>query len=136
MEQSPAQVYTDLLRQLANPLGADPEILAGMFREVERMHSIGQITDWQLRNAREAYARSPGGKVTEAAKWALNKAKEGLGAGAELVGDRTTAAVATYTRQDPLRAILLAAGTGALLMALLSMTARSGARKVARKVRA
>src|SRR5512132_4051037 len=121
MEHSPEQVYTDLLRQLASPLGSDPGVLANTFRDVERMHSAGQITDWQLQNAREAYARSPGSKMTEAAKWALDKAKEGLGVGAELVRDRTTTAVATYTRQDPLRAILLAAGTGALLMALLSM---------------
>jgi hypothetical protein len=27
-----------------------------MFRDVERMHSMGHITDWQLQNAREAYA--------------------------------------------------------------------------------
>lgn len=135
MEQSPEQVYTDLLRQLASPLGTDPEVLASMFRDVERMHSVGQITDWQLQNAREAYARTPGSKITEAAKWAVDKAKEGLGAGAERVRDRTTEAVATYTQQDPLRAILIAAGAGALAMALLSMVARSGARKVERKLR-
>lgn len=135
MEQSPEQVYADLLRQLASPAGTQPEILANMFRQVERMHSMGQITDWQLQNAREAYARTPASKMAEAANWALDKAKEGLRAGAELVRDRTRTALTTYTQQDPVRAILIAAGTGALLMGLISMLARSGARKVARKVR-
>ena len=135
MEESPEQIYTDLLRQLASPMGTEPEVLANMFRDVERMHSMGQITDWQLENAREAYARTPGSQLAEAANWALDKAKEGLHAGAELIRDRTRMAVTTYTLQDPVRAILIAAGTGALLMALVSMLARSGARKVARKVR-
>ncbi len=135
MEQSPEQIYTDLLRQLASPAGTDLEALAYMFHDVERMHSMGQITDWQLQNAREAYARTPGSKMAEAANWALDKAKEGLHAGAELVSDRTRMAVTTYTQQDPVRAILIAAGTGAVLMVLVSMLARSGARKVGRKVR-
>jgi len=114
MEQSPEQVYRDLLRQLASPAGTEPEVLANMFRDVKRMHSMGQITDWQLQNAREAYARTPGSKMAEAANWALDKAKEGLHAGADLVRDRTRTAVTTYTQQDPVRAILIAAGTGAL----------------------
>ncbi len=135
MEQSPEQVYTDLLRQLASPAGTDPEILANMFRDVERMHSMDQITDWQLQNASEAYARTPGSKMAAAANWALDKAKEGLHAGAGLVRYRTRTAAATYTQQDPVRAILIAAGSGALLMALVAMLARSGARKVRRKVR-
>lgn len=65
MKHSPEQVYTELLRQLANPAGTAPEVLANMFRDVERMHSTGQITDWQLQNAREAYARTPGSKMAE-----------------------------------------------------------------------
>ncbi|MEO5881703.1 MAG: hypothetical protein ABIQ06_04755, partial [Caldimonas sp.] len=89
MDESPEQVYTDLLRQLASPAGTGPEVLANMFRDVERMHSMGHITDWQLQNAREAYARTPGSKMTEAADWALEKAKEGLHAGADLVRDYT-----------------------------------------------
>ena len=133
MEESPEQVYTALLRQLASPLGAEPEALASMFRDIERMHSMGQITDWQLQNAREAYARTPGSKTAEMATWALDKAKEGLHAGADLVRDRTRAAVTTYTLRNPIRAILIAAGTGALLMALASMLARTGARKLGPK---
>ena len=134
MEHSPEQVYTDLLRQLASPAGTDPEVLANTFRDVERMHSTGQITDWQLLNAREAYARNPGSKIGEAASWAMGKAKETLGSAAEYVRDRATTAVATYTKQDPIRAVLIAAGTGALLMLLLAMTVRSGVRTVKRKV--
>ena len=135
MENTAEQVYTDLLRQLASPAGTDPEVFARMLREVERMHAVGQITDWQLQNAREAYARTPGSKIAEAASWALDKAKEGLHAGADIVRDRTRTAVVTYTRQDPMRAVLIAAGTGALLMGLMAMLVRSGARKIERRVR-
>ena len=133
MEHSPEQVYTDLLRQLANPAGADPEVLANTFRDVERMHSMGQITDWQLQNAREAYSRTPGSQIGEAASWALGKAKDTLHSAADQVRERATKAVATYTKEDPIRAILIAAGTGALLMLLLSMTVRSGVPSVKRK---
>ena len=135
MEVSPEQAYTDLLSELADPLGANPEVLADKFRDIERMHSKGQITDWQLQNAREAYARTPGSKMDEAADWALDKAKEGLHAGADLVRDYTRKAVTTYTVKDPIRAILIAAGTGALLMALAVVLVRSGVRKVGREVR-
>ena len=135
MDESPELVYTALLRQLASPAGTAPEVLASMFRDIERMHSMGQITDWQLHNAREAYARTPGSKTAEVASWALDKAKDGLHAGANLVRDRTRAAVTTYTLRDPVRAILIAAGTGALLMALASMLARTGARKLRRTLR-
>ena len=134
MEHSPEQVYTDLLRQLASPAGTAPEVLANAFRNVERMHSMGQITDWQLQNAREAYARAPGSKIGEAASWAIGKAKDTVESAAEYVRDRATRAVATYTKEDPIRAILIAAGTGALLMLLLAMTVRSGVRTVKRKV--
>lgn len=135
MEESPEQAYTDLLSQLASPLGANPEVIANKFRDVERMHSMGQITDWQLQNAQEAYARTPGSKMAEAADWVLDKAKEGLHAGANLVGDYTRTAVTTYTVKDPIRALLIAAGTGALLMALAVVLVRAGARKVRREVR-
>jgi hypothetical protein len=89
MDDSPEEVYTALLHQLAHPLGTDPEVLASLFGDIERMHSAGQITDWQLHNAREAYARAPGSKTAEVANWAFDKAKEGLRAGADRVRDRT-----------------------------------------------
>lgn len=135
MEESPEQVYIDLMRQLASPAGTEPDAVAELFREVERMHSIGQIEDWQMQNAQEAYARTPGSKMAEAADWALDKAKEGLHVGADLVRDYTRTVVTRYTLRDPVRAILIAAGTGALLMGLVAMLARSGARKVRRTVR-
>lgn len=135
MEESAEQVYTAFMGQLANPLGSEPESLAATFRDIERLHSMGQITDWQLHNAREAYARTPGSKTAEVANWALGKAKDGLHAGADLVRDRTRSAVTTYTQRDPMRAILIAAGTGAVLMALASLLARSGARKLRRTIR-
>ena len=56
MEKTAEQMYTDLLRQLASPSAVEPQILADTFRDIERMHSMGHITDWQLKNAREAYA--------------------------------------------------------------------------------
>jgi len=56
MEKTAAQLYTDLLRQLASPSVIEPEVLADTLRDVERMHSMGRITDWQLTKARDAYA--------------------------------------------------------------------------------
>ena len=135
MEQKPEQVYTDLLHQLTSSAGTDPGVLASKFRDVERMHSMGQITEWQLQNAREAYARAPGSKIAEAASWALDKAKEGVHAGADLIRDRTRTAVTTYTQRDPVKAVLIAAGTGALLMGLVAVLVRSGVRKVGRELR-
>ena len=86
------------------------------------------------RLAAKAYARTAGSKTAEVATWAVDKAEEGLHAGADLVRDRTRTAVTTFTLRDPVRAILVAAGTGALLMALASMLARTGARKLRRKI--
>ena len=98
---------------------------------------MGHITDWQLENAQEAYARTvsaAGTKIGEAASLAMGKAKDTLESAAEYVRDRATTAVSTYTKKDPIRAVLIAAGTGALLMLLLAMTVRSGVRTVKRKV--
>ena len=133
MEKTAEQVYTDLLRQLASPSAIQPGVLADTFRDVERMHSMGHITDWQLQNAREAYARTvsaAGSKIGDAADWAMGKAKDT----ADQVRERATTAVAAYTKEDPLRAILIAAGVGALLMCLIAIMARSGVRTVKRKV--
>ena len=138
MEITAEEVYTDLLRQLASPSAIPPSVLADTFREVERMHSIGQIADWQLENAREAYASTvaaAGGKIGDAATWALGRAKDTLESAAEQVRERATTAVVAYTKEDPIRAILIAAGTGALLMGLIAMMARSGVRTVRRKFR-
>ena len=58
MEKTAEQVYTDLLRQLAAPSAVQPAVLADVFRDVERMHSMGHITDAQLQKARDAYAKT------------------------------------------------------------------------------
>jgi ElaB/YqjD/DUF883 family membrane-anchored ribosome-binding protein len=137
MEKTAEQVYTDLLRQLASPGTIQPGVVADMFRDVERMHSMGRITDWQLENAREAYASTvsaAGSKMGDSASWAMGKAKDTLQSAADQVRERATTAVAAYTKEDPIRAILIAAGAGALLMVLLAMMARSGVRTVKRKV--
>ncbi|HEX2542852.1 MAG TPA: hypothetical protein VHM00_17440 [Caldimonas sp.] len=134
MEKSPEQAYTDLMRQLASPTGTQPDVLARTFLEVERMHSMGQIEDWQMQNAREAYARTTGSPIGDAAKRALDKAQDKLRFATGKVRDRTTAAVGSYTEKDPVRAMLIAAGVGAVLMGLVAMMARSGVRRVKRRI--
>ncbi len=59
-------------------------------------------------------------KLADAAHWAMAKTRETLRSAAEQVRDRATTTVATYTREDPLRAMLIAAAVGALLMGLLA----------------
>jgi len=93
-------------------------------------------------NMAEALARdsrhhvaAAGSKIGDAAGWAMGKAKDGLQSAAEQVRERAATAVATYTQQDPVRAMLIAAAAGALLMGLVASMARSGARTVERSVR-
>jgi ElaB/YqjD/DUF883 family membrane-anchored ribosome-binding protein len=75
------------------------------------------------------------GKAGEAADRALGKAKAKIGSAARGAQAQATAAVADYTRADPLRAVFVAAGVGAALMIVLSSMARSGARAVDRTIR-
>jgi hypothetical protein len=58
MEKTAEQVYSDLLRQLASPSAVQPAVLADAFRDVERLHAMGHITDWQLQRARDAYEKT------------------------------------------------------------------------------
>ena len=76
-----------------------------------------------------------GSKVADAASWAVDKAKATLKSAAVQARERATDAVATYTREDPIRAILIAAGVGAVLMGVLASMTRSGVRKVESGVR-
>jgi hypothetical protein len=62
------------------------------------------------------------------------KANDTLQSGAGQVRERATTAVATLTKDDPIRAVLLAASAGALLMGLVALAARSGVRTIKRKV--
>jgi ElaB/YqjD/DUF883 family membrane-anchored ribosome-binding protein len=135
MEETGEQVYTDLLRQLSSPVGIQSDDLPELFRQVERMHSMGQIEDWQMQNAREAYARTTGSNIGDVAVRAIDKAKDAVQSGAEQVRERATAAVARYTTEDPVRAILIAAGVGAVLMGLVVAIVRSGVRSVEREIR-
>ena len=80
-------------------------------------------------------ASGAGSKVGDAAGWAMGKANDALRSTARFARKRTSAAVASYTRADPVRAVLIAAGAGALLMMVLSSMTRSGARAVDRKIR-
>ncbi len=74
-------------------------------------------------------------KVVDAASRAIDTAKDTLFSAAGQVRDRSKAAVASQIRRDPMRAVVIATGVGALLMVLLSSLARSGARTVGRRVR-
>ena len=75
------------------------------------------------------------GKVGDAASWAIANVKARLQSGAEQVRERATTAVSAYTRDDPIRAVLIAAAVGAVLMGVLASMTRSGARAVERRVR-
>ncbi len=51
--------YSDLLRHLASPsIGADAAELAAAVREVQHLYSMGHITQWQVKQAEEAYAET------------------------------------------------------------------------------
>jgi ElaB/YqjD/DUF883 family membrane-anchored ribosome-binding protein len=75
-----------------------------------------------------------GSKISDAASWAVGEAKDTIRSAGERASDRSTTAVTSRTKEDPIRAILIAAGAGALLMGLVVMMARSGVRTVKRAV--
>ena len=107
------------------------DMAAAMARAVESTQgradeAVGKLAD---------QADAASSKVGDAADWALGKAKDALRSAADQARQRATATVASYTREDPLRAMLMAAAVGALLMAVLARTTRSGARAVDRRLR-
>ena len=75
-----------------------------------------------------------GSKISDATNWAMTQAKDTLRSAAGYARERATTTLETYTKADPIRAILIAAGAGAVLMGLVAMMARSGARTVRRNV--
>ena len=89
----------------------------------------------RLSTEQGADAAAESSAVGKATNWAIDKAKDTLRVSAGYVGERATAALRKQVGQEPMRAILVAACTGAVLMGLLTMTARSGARAVRRNVR-
>lgn len=72
--------------------------------------------------------------IGDAAQWVVGQATDSVKAAARTARQSSTQAIETYTRDDPIRALLIAAGTGALLMGLVAMIARSGGRSVRRRV--
>jgi hypothetical protein len=56
MSRTEEERYTDLLRRIAVPSTIDADGLAAALREVERLHSMGHLSDGQLEAARDAYA--------------------------------------------------------------------------------
>ncbi len=70
-----------------------------------------------------------------AAKAALEEARHAPRTLADRLHDVAESGAATYLRADPVRAVLIAAGAGALLMIVAARMARSGARAVRRRVR-
>nr|HET7859931.1 hypothetical protein [Caldimonas sp.] len=74
-------------------------------------------------------------RIRDAAAWAMEKASDALQAAALHLRDRAAAIVASPIRNDPVRAVLIAAGVGALAMLLVLSSMRSGARAVERRVR-
>ena len=87
-----------------------------------------RLVSWRLKKTVLVVASGPFSTT-------LAMAKDTLQSLAGHVGDRAMSAVATSTRKDPVRAVLVAAGVGAVLMSLLATMARSGARRVERRVR-
>ena len=104
------------------------------------VHSTEQAADKMLgklsekTDATSSDMAAEGTKLSDATNWAIDKAKDTLRSAAGYARERTKTTLETYTKADPMRAILIAAGTGAVLMALVAMMARSGARTVRRNV--
>lgn len=105
-------------------------------------HTVGTTErgDQVMRRLSRELARGERGigedsKIADAASWAIEKATDALRAAARQLRAQATTAVARPIRNDPVRSMLIAAAVGAVLMALLSMTARSRARAVERRVR-
>lgn len=73
--------------------------------------------------------------IADAASWALAKATDALQLAGRYLREQASTVAARAIRRDPLRTVLISAGIGALLMLVLSMKARSGARAVQRRVR-
>jgi hypothetical protein len=101
-------------------------------RQAERGDEVMQRLTRELERGRSVADDS---RIGEAASWAVDKASGALQAAALYLRDQAAAMVARPIRRDPVRAVLIAAGVGAVAMMLVSMKVRSGARTVERRVR-
>ena len=102
-------------------------------RQAERGDEVMQRLSRDLERGGRSVADDS--RIADAAGWAMEKASDALQAAALYLRDQASAVVATPIRRDPVRAVLIAAGVGALAMMLVSMKVRSGARAVERRVR-
>jgi len=93
---------------------------------------LGKLSDEIDATRREMAAA--GTKMSDASNGAKNKAKDTVSLTAGYVRDRATTTLETSMKAYPVKAILIAVGTGAALMGLVAMMARSGARAVRRNV--
>jgi len=94
--------------------------------------TLGKLSD--KIDATSGDIAAEGTQLSDATHWAMNKAKDTLRSVAGYLRETATTTLETYTKADPMKAILIAAGTGAMLMGLVAMMARSGARAVRRNV--
>jgi len=94
--------------------------------------TLGKLSD--KIDATSGEIAAAGTKISDATNWAMNKAKDTLSLAGGYVRERATTTLETYTKADPMKAILIATGTGAVLMGLVAMMARSGARAARRNV--
>ena len=92
----------------------------------ERKRAVGQLAD---------KSDAASSAVRDAADRVVAKAKASVRSAADEVRRRAETSVATYTRDDPLRAVLIAAAVGAILMAVVARTTRSGVRAIDRSIR-
>jgi hypothetical protein len=76
-----------------------------------------------------------GSRIADAASWALAQGKDALQSIAVQLRKRANVALARYTQRDPLRAMLIAAGAGALLAIYVARMGRSGVRSARRSLR-
>jgi hypothetical protein len=122
-DPSPLKFMGTQSQETVNMAAAMAHALGSTERAADQ--AMGKVTD---------DVSAAGTKISDATNWAIDKAKDTLRSAAGYVGERATTTLETYTKADPIRAILIAAGTGAVLMGLVAMMARSGARTVRRNL--
>ena len=119
--QSPQTVH--LAAAMAHTVGTTErgdQVMRRLSRELERAGIRGFAEDRRL---------------ADAVGWAVEKAADVLRAAARQLRRQAVAAVGRPIRDDPVRSVLVAAGIGAALMLMVSMSAKSGARKLERRAR-
>ena len=101
----------------------------------ETMALEAAMAERAARSAEHSADPAEDSAVGKAATWAVDRAKDTVRVSAAYVGERATGALKSYMGHEPLRAMLIAAGAGAVLMVVATKLARSGARAARRSVR-